>query len=73
MHQVLVNCLVDLAQENSVVRLTDCLDMTIAVDLDVKPQTKQTILSELVSTYSGLALGDLSSSASKNSSSSLLE
>ena len=26
-----------LAQEKSVVRLTDCLDMTIAVDWDVKP------------------------------------
>ena len=24
------------------VRLTDCLDMTIAVDWDMKPQTKQT-------------------------------
>ena len=27
---------------NSVVRLTDCLDMTIVVDWDVKPQIKQT-------------------------------
>ena len=27
---------------NSVVRLTDCLDMTIVVDLDVKLQIKQT-------------------------------
>ena len=36
MHEVLVNCLVKL-----IVRLTDHLDMTIAVDLKVKPQTKQ--------------------------------
>ena len=41
-HKVLVNCLVKLAQEKSVVRRTDCLDMTIAVDWDVKPQSKQT-------------------------------
>ena len=34
--QVLVNCLVMLAQEKSVVRLTDCPDMTIAVDWDIK-------------------------------------
>ena len=40
MHKVLVNCLVKLAQEKSVVRLTDSLDMIIAVDWDVKPQTK---------------------------------
>ena len=26
----------------SVVRLTDCLDMTVVVDWDVKPQNKQT-------------------------------
>ena len=39
-HKVLVNCLVQLAQEKSVVRLTDHLDMTIAVDRDVKNQTK---------------------------------
>ena len=31
MHEVLVNCLVNLAQEKSVVRQTDRLDMTIAV------------------------------------------
>ena len=33
---------IKLAQEKSVVRLTDCLNMTIAVDLDVnhKPNTK---------------------------------
>ena len=41
MHEVLVNHLVKLAQEN-VVRLNDRLDMTIAVDRDVKSQTKQT-------------------------------
>ena len=29
-----------LAQEKSVVRLTDHLNMTIAVDWDIKPQTK---------------------------------
>ena len=39
-HDVLVNCLVKLAQEKSVVRLTDPPDMTIAVDWDVKNQTK---------------------------------
>ena len=32
-----------LAQETSVVRLSDRLDMTIAVDWDVKPQTKQNL------------------------------
>ena len=37
MHEILVNCLVKLAQER-----TDRPDMTIAVDLDVKHQTKQT-------------------------------
>ena len=41
-HKVLVTCLVKLAQENSVVRWTDRPDMTIAVDWDVKNQTKQT-------------------------------
>ena len=39
---VLVNYLVKLAQEKSVVRLTDHPDMTIAVDWDVKHQNKQT-------------------------------
>ena len=38
--EVLVNRLVELAQENSVVRWTDRLDITIAVYWDVKPQTK---------------------------------
>ena len=41
MHEVLVNCLVKFAQEKSVVGLTD-LNMTIVVDWDLKPQTKQT-------------------------------
>ena len=37
-HKVLVNCLVKLAQETSVVRLSDRPDMTIAVDWDIKNQ-----------------------------------
>ena len=41
-HEVLVNRLVKLTQGKSVVRLTDRADMTIAVDWDVKHQTKQT-------------------------------
>ena len=41
MHRVLVNPSVKLAQEKSVLRLTDRLDMTKAVDWDVKQQTKQ--------------------------------
>ena len=41
MHEVLVNAyLVKLAQEKSVVRWTDHPDMTIAVDWNVKHQTK---------------------------------
>ena len=43
-YEVLVNCLVKLAQEKSVVRWTDQPDMTIAVDWDAKNQTKQTII-----------------------------
>ena len=44
MHEVLVNCLVKLApRKKSVVRLTDHHDMTIAVDLDIKHQTKKLI------------------------------
>ena len=35
-HVVLVTCLVKLAQEKSMVRRTDLLDMTIAVDWDVE-------------------------------------
>ena len=42
-HEVLVNGLVKLAQEKSLVRWTDRPDMTIAVDWDVKNQTKQTM------------------------------
>ena len=41
MHLVLVNCLGSLPR-NSVVRLTDHLDMTIVIDRDAKPQIKQT-------------------------------
>ena len=41
MHKVLVNCLVKLAHGKSVVGRFDHLNMTIAVDWDVKPQTKQ--------------------------------
>ena len=36
-----VNCL-GILPRNSVVRFTDCLDMTIVVDWDVKPQINQT-------------------------------
>ena len=39
-HEVLVNCL-EACPGKSVVRWTDCPDMTIAVDCDVKHQTKQ--------------------------------
>ena len=38
--EVKVNRLVKLAQEKQVVRLTDSIDMTIAVEWDVKPKTK---------------------------------
>ena len=44
-HKVLVNRLVKLAQK-SLVRLTDCLNMTIAVDWDIKPQTKLDLCQE---------------------------
>ena len=40
-HKELVNCLVKFAQENSVIRWTDPPDRTIAVDWEVKNQTKQ--------------------------------
>ena len=40
-HEVLVNCLIKLAQEKSVVRWTDRPTMTIAIDLGRKA-TKQT-------------------------------
>ena len=39
-HKVLVNRLVKLAEEKSVARWTDRPDITIAVDWDVKQQTK---------------------------------
>ena len=39
-HKVLVNCLVKLAQAKSVVRCTDLPNVIIAVDWDVKHQTK---------------------------------
>ena len=41
-HELLVSHLVKLAQEKGVVWWTDHPDMTIAVDWDVKNQTKQT-------------------------------
>ena len=41
MHNLLVNCLVKLAQAK-IGKVTDRLDMTIAVDWDVKSQTNQT-------------------------------
>ena len=41
MHKVLVNRLVKLAKEKSVIRLTDHLAVTIAVDWHVKHQNKQ--------------------------------
>ena len=40
MLRVLINHLVKLAKKKSVVRLTDYLDMTLAVDWDAKPKTK---------------------------------
>ena len=40
-HEVLVNSLVKFAEEKSVVRRTDCPDMTIAVNWGVKNETKQ--------------------------------
>ena len=40
--EVLVNALVKLAHEKSVVRWTDRPNMTITVEWDVKHQTKQT-------------------------------
>ena len=41
-HKVLVNSLVKLAHEKSVVKWTDRPNMTLAVDWDVKHQTKET-------------------------------
>ena len=40
MHEVPVNCLVKLAQEKVWLGEHECLDMTIAVNWDVKHQTK---------------------------------
>ena len=51
MHEVLVNRLVKLAQE-SVVRCTDSPDMTIAVDWEVKPETKQKLFNMSVCLWS---------------------
>ena len=48
MHKVLVKHLVKHAPQKSVVMWTDRPDMTIAVDWDVKHQTKQTILTRYV-------------------------
>ena len=42
MYEILVNHLVEFAQEKSVARWTDRLEITIAVDWDVKYQAKQT-------------------------------
>ena len=42
LQELLVKCSVKLSQENNVVRRTDHPDMTIAVDYDVKNQTKLT-------------------------------
>ena len=43
MHEVLINRLVKLGQEKSVVRITDGLNMTIAVDWDIMSQTKKNL------------------------------
>ena len=43
MHEIQINCFNSQAcRGKNMVRLTDHLDMTIAVDWDIKPQTKQT-------------------------------
>ena len=47
-HKVLVNRLVKLAKEKSVVRRTDRTNMTIAVDWDIEHQTKQIGNTDLV-------------------------
>ena len=39
-HEVLINRFVKLSQEKSVVRWTDCLNMTIAVDWEVNHEKK---------------------------------
>ena len=43
MHELLVNLLAKLAQEKNVVRLTDYLDMTIAVDWDKTTNQTNTV------------------------------
>ena len=43
LHKVLVNHFVKPAQEKSVVRWSDCPDMTIAVDWDIKQQNQSRI------------------------------
>ena len=53
--QLLVNCLFKLAQEKSVVRLTDRPAMTIAVDLGRKA-TKQTKQTKTIKTYNSQLL-----------------
>ena len=50
MYLVLVHRWVSLPR-NSVVSLTDLLDMTIIVDWDVKPQIKQTVCANCVDPY----------------------
>ena len=50
-HEVLVNPLVKLAQERNVVSWTDHSDMTIAVDWNVKHQTKQTNICQITMHY----------------------
>ena len=54
MHEVLVNPLFKLAQEKSVVMLTDHHDMTIAVAWDVKQQTKPKKKAGFISTVAHL-------------------
>ena len=49
-HKVMVNCLVKLTQKK--VWLGDLTNMTIAVDWDVKHQTKQTMKTNVLSPYS---------------------
>ena len=45
LHEILVNRLVNFAQENSVISWTDHLDMTMAIVWDVQPQLdKQAML-----------------------------
>ena len=50
-HKELVKCLVKLAQEKSVVRLTECPSMAIAVDWDIKNQTSKQVFLQKVKTH----------------------